>query len=132
MVVPPHRDGGQAQYVETPLPEPRGDALEELLAWMAAHLDEELTVEALAARAHLSPRTFARRFRAETGTTPFHWLTGQRILLAQRLLEESEDSVDLVASRTGFGTAAVLRHHFSRRLGTTPQAYRRTFRCVPA
>jgi transcriptional regulator GlxA family with amidase domain len=99
-----------------------------VLAWAAAHLDEEHTVEALARRAHMSPRTFARRFRAETGTTPYHWLTGQRILLAQRLLEETDETVDRVAARTGFGTAPVLRHHFTRWRGTTPQAYRRTFR----
>jgi transcriptional regulator GlxA family with amidase domain len=75
----------------------------------------------------MSPRTFARRFRAETGTTPFSWLTGQRILLAQRLLEETDLPVDAIATRCGFGTAPVLRHHFARWRGTTPQAYRRTF-----
>lgn len=132
MVVPPHRDGGQAQYVETPVPEPHGDVLEEVLTWMSTHLDEEMTVEGLAVRAHMSPRTFARRFRAETGTTPFHWLTGQRVLLAQRLLEDTDQSIDVVADLAGFGTAAVLRHHFGRRLATTPQAYRRTFRALPA
>jgi transcriptional regulator GlxA family with amidase domain len=128
MVVPPHRDGGQAQYVETPVPAPRGDVLEEVLTWMVTHLDEEMTVESLAARAHMSPRTFARRFRAETGTTPFHWLTGQRVVLAQRLLEETDLTIDVVAARAGFGTASVLRHHFTRWRGTTPQSYRRTFR----
>jgi transcriptional regulator GlxA family with amidase domain len=128
MVVPPHRDGGQAQYVETPLPPVGTDALEDVLQWMARHLDEEMDVESLAARAHMSPRTFARRFRAETGTTPHRWITVQRILLAQRLLEESGDTIDVVAERTGFGTAAGLRHHFLRMRGTTPHAYRRTFR----
>jgi transcriptional regulator GlxA family with amidase domain len=132
MVVPPHRDGGQAQYVETPLPPPRIDTLEPVLSWMAAHLDEDMTVDTLAARAHMSPRTFARRFRAETGTTPYHWLTGQRVLLAQRLLEETDETVDMIAERTGFGNAAVLRHHFGRWRGTTPQAYRRTFQRRPA
>jgi transcriptional regulator GlxA family with amidase domain len=132
MVVPPHRDGGQAQYVETPLPPPRIDTLEAVLTWMAGHLDEELTVESLAARAHMSPRTFARRFRAETGTTPYHWITGQRVLLAQRLLEETDETVDVIAEHTGFGNAAVLRHHFGRWRGTTPQAYRRTFQRRPA
>jgi transcriptional regulator GlxA family with amidase domain len=132
MVVPPHRDGGQAQYVETPLPPPRIDTLEPVLSWMAAHLEDDMTVEALAARAHMSPRTFARRFRAETGTTPYHWLTGQRVLLAQRLLEETFETVDAVAERAGFGNAAVLRHHFGRWRGTTPQAYRRTFQRRPA
>jgi transcriptional regulator GlxA family with amidase domain len=128
MVVPPHRDGGQAQYVETPLPAVGTDALEDVLEWMATHLDEEMDVESLAARAHMSSRTFARRFRAETGTTPHKWITAQRILLAQRLLEESRDTIDVVAERTGFGTAAGLRHHFLRMRGTTPHAYRRTFR----
>jgi AraC family transcriptional regulator, transcriptional activator FtrA len=132
MVVPPHRDGGQQQYVETPIPPVQADTLAETLAWMAEHLGEELTVEGLAARAHMSARTFARRFRAETGTTPHHWLTGQRVLLAQRLLEESDQGIDAVADLAGFGSAAVLRHHFVRRVGTTPQAYRRTFCRFPA
>lgn len=134
MVVPPHRDGGQAQYVEMPVPAAQGDVLGDVLTWMATHLDADLTVESLAARAHLSPRTFARRFRAETGTTPYHWLTGQRVLRAQRLLEETDLPVEVVAQRAGFGTAAVLRHHFARWCGTTPQRYRRTFRrpAVPA
>ena len=128
MVVPPHRDGGQAQFVETPLPALGTDTLEDVLTWMAAHLDEDMDVDSLAARAHMSSRTFARRFRAETGTTPHRWVTAQRILLAQRFLEESSDTIDVVAERTGFGTAAGLRHHFLRMRGTTPHAYRRTFR----
>ena len=128
MVVPPHRDGGQAQYVETPVAETSVDTLEQTLTWMASHLDRDMSVEELASRSHMSPRTFARRFRAETGTTPISWLTGQRILLAQRLLEEGDDTIELIASKAGFGAAAVLRHHFLRWLGTTPQAYRRTFR----
>jgi transcriptional regulator GlxA family with amidase domain len=132
MVVPPQREGGQRQYVETPVPSAQADTLEPLLSWMLANLGEEMSVEDLAARVHLSPRTFARRFRAETGATPHHWLTGQRILLAQRLLEESEHGIDSVADLAGFGSAAVLRHHFVRRVGTTPQAYRRTFRRRPA
>ena len=132
MVMPPQRDGGQRQYVETPVPSTDADTLEPLLTWMLANLGEEMAVEDLAARVHLSTRTFARRFRAETGSTPHHWLTGQRILLAKRLLEDSEHSVDAVADLAGFGSAAVLRHHFVRRIGTTPQAYRRTFRRRPA
>ncbi len=126
MVVPPHRDGGQQQYVDQPIPV-EADTLAGTLEWMLAHLDREVSVDALAARAHLSPRTFARRFRAETGTTPHHWLTGQRVLRAQRLLEETEQGIDAIADQAGFGSAAVLRHHFVRRVGTTPQAYRRTF-----
>ena len=89
---------------------------------MAAHLDQELTVTGLARRAHMSERTFARRFRAETGTTPHDWITNQRVLLARRLLEETGLGVEAIAMRTGFGTAAMLRHHFTKRLGTTPQA----------
>jgi transcriptional regulator GlxA family with amidase domain len=128
MVVPPHRDGGQAQFVEHPLPADWQHDLTDLLAWMADHLADELTVAGLARRTHLSERTFARRFRAETGTTPHHWLTWQRVLLAQRLLETTELDVDQVARRCGFGGAATLRHHFVGRVGTSPQRYRRTFR----
>ncbi|GAA2291174.1 helix-turn-helix domain-containing protein [Streptomyces atrovirens] len=128
MVVPPHRDGGQAQYIERPLPRSGGDTVSEVLVWMERHLDEETTVEQLAARAHMSPRTFARRFQQETGTTPYRWILRQRVLLAQHLLEATDETVDAVAGRTGFGNAAALRHHFVRAVGTTPQAYRRAFR----
>ncbi|MEU0673379.1 helix-turn-helix domain-containing protein [Streptomyces sp. NPDC006172] len=128
MVVPPHRDGGQAQYIERPLPSSSCDTVGEVLVWMERHLDEDVTVEQLAARAHMSPRTFARRFQQETGTTPYRWILRQRVLLAQRLLEATDDTVDAIAWRTGFGTAAALRHQFVRALGTTPNAYRRTFR----
>ncbi|WP_329122584.1 GlxA family transcriptional regulator [Streptomyces sp. NBC_01465] len=129
MVVPPHRDGGQAQFIERPLAAmERCDTVGEVLAWMSRHLEDEMTVEELAARAHMSPRTFARRFQQETGTTPYRWLLRQRVLYAQELLEGSDDTVDAIAGRAGFGTAAGLRHHFLRTLGTTPNAYRRTFR----
>lgn len=128
MVVPPHRDGGQAQFIERPLPRNRCDTVGEVLVWMERHLDEEVTVEQLAARAHMSPRTFARRFQQETGTTPYRWILRQRVLLAQRLLEGTDETTDAIAGRTGFGNAASLRHQFVRTLGTTPQAYRRTFR----
>ncbi|MFD5085690.1 helix-turn-helix domain-containing protein [Kitasatospora sp. NPDC058406] len=127
MVVAPHREGGQAQFVNRPMPEHDGDSLAPLLDWMRHHLDRESTVEQLAARVHMSPRTFARRFQQETGTTPHRWLTGQRLLLAQRLLESTTEPVDAIAARCGFGNAATLRHHFGRRLGTTPLAYRRCF-----
>jgi AraC family transcriptional activator FtrA len=129
MVVPPHRDGGQAQYVERPLPDDDEHDLTDLLAWMAEHLEEDLSVSRLARRAHMSERTFARRFRAETGATPHSWLTWQRVLHAQRLLENTELEVERIAERSGFGTAATLRHHFVARVGTSPQRYRRTFRC---
>ncbi|BBC33089.1 AraC family transcriptional regulator [Streptomyces graminofaciens] len=128
MIVPPHRDGGQAQYIERPLPRTQCDTVGEVLVWMEQHLDEEVTVEQLAARAHMSPRTFARRFQQETGTTPYRWILRQRVLLAQRLLEATDETMDAIAWRTGFGTAAALRHQFVRSLGTTPQAYRRAFR----
>ncbi|MFF8402279.1 helix-turn-helix domain-containing protein [Streptomyces sp. NPDC015684] len=128
MVVPPHRDGGQAQYIERPLPRTSCDTVGEVLVWMEEHLDQEVTVEQLAARAHMSPRTFARRFQQETGTTPYRWILRQRVLLAQELLEGSDETMDAIAWRTGFGTAAALRHQFVRAIGTTPNAYRRAFR----
>ncbi|MYV59018.1 helix-turn-helix domain-containing protein [Streptomyces sp. SID4931] len=128
MVVPPHRDGGQAQYISRPLPRNPCDTVGGTLAWMEQHLDREMTVEQLAAQAHMSPRTFARRFQQETGTTPYRWLLRQRVLLAQHLLETSDRTIDTIAGQTGFGTAATLRHQFVRSLGTTPNAYRRTFR----
>lgn len=128
MVVPPHRDGGQAQYVQAPVPTaPDADPLGDTLTWAVQHLDEELPVEVLARRAHLSPRTFARRFRAVTGTTPHQWLLRQRVVHAQRLLETTDAPVELVATRCGFGSAAALRAHFARQVGTSPLAYRRTF-----
>jgi transcriptional regulator GlxA family with amidase domain len=129
MVVPPHRDGGQAQFVEAPMPRVRAtDSLGSLLTWIVEHLDQPITVDDLAARSHMAPRTFARRFRSEVGTTPHDWLTGQRVLLARRLLEDTDLAVDAVAVHAGFGDAAALRHHFSRRLGATPHGYRTTFR----
>jgi transcriptional regulator GlxA family with amidase domain len=128
MVMPPHREGGQRQYVDSPVPL-AVDTLSDTLTWMLDNLDREVGVDDLARRAHLSPRTFARRFRAETGTTPHHWLTGQRVLAAQRLLEETQQPVEVVAELVGFGSSSLLRHHFTRRVGTTPTEYRRTF-CV--
>jgi len=129
MVVPPHRDGGQAQYIEAPIPRtPQATTLEPVLTWIIGNLDQPTTVEEMAARVHMAPRTFARRFRAETGTTPHDWVTNQRVLLARRLLEETELGVEAIAVRAGFGDAATMRHHFTRRIGATPQAYRGTFR----
>jgi transcriptional regulator GlxA family with amidase domain len=131
MVVPPHRDGGQAQFVELPVaPSADEDPLAGVLGWMLEHLDEPLPVEELAQQAAMSPRTFARRFRAVTGTTPHQWLLSQRILLAQRLLETTDDPVEWVAQRCGFGSAGALRAHFQRATSTSPLAYRRTFRAV--
>jgi transcriptional regulator GlxA family with amidase domain len=132
MVVPPHRDGGQAQYVEQPVAPSCDGTLRDLLEWLRVHLDQPLTVRQLAARAAMSERTFARRFVADTGTTPQRWLIGQRILLAQQLLEETDETVDAIADRAGFGNATALRHHFRSWRGTTPNAYRRLFRGDPA
>jgi transcriptional regulator GlxA family with amidase domain len=131
MVVPPHRDGGQAQYVVQPIAPSCDGSLRDLLEWLRANLDQPLTVRQLAARANMSERTFARRFVADTGTTPQRWLTGQRILLAQQLLEETDETVDAIADRAGFGNATALRHHFRLWRGTTPNAYRRLFRGDP-
>jgi len=130
MVVPPHRDGGQAQYVQMPVPPPDvgAGAFEATLAWAIDHLDEPLSVGGLAARAHMSARTFARRFRATTGVTPHQWLLRQRVLHAQALLESTDAPIERVAQSVGFGSAGALRLHFQRSLGTSPQAYRRTFR----
>lgn len=128
MVVPPHRDGGQAQFVQAPIRARAADTLAAVLDHMVTHLHEDLSVDDLARLAALSPRTFARRFRAETGTTPYDWLLLQRLVAAQRMLEQGDDTVDVVASRTGFGTAAALRHHFGRKFGTTPKSYRAAFR----
>jgi transcriptional regulator GlxA family with amidase domain len=129
MVVPPHRDGGQAQFVEAPMPlQCSDDRLGSTLEWATRHLDRELTVEDLARRAQMSPRTFARRFRSSTGTTPLQWLVAQRVVLAQRLLETTDLPIELVAGRCGVGSAATLRQHFQRMVGTAPMAYRQTFR----
>jgi transcriptional regulator GlxA family with amidase domain len=128
MVVPPHRDGGQAQYIDRPLAESRAGSLADVLDWMTLNVGRALTVSELAVRAHMSARTFARRFTQETGTTPLRWLTSQRILLAQQLLEDTDETMDAIAEQAGFGNAATLRHHFRAWRDTTPDAYRRLFR----
>jgi transcriptional regulator GlxA family with amidase domain len=127
MVVPPQRDGGQSQYIETPIPEHRSDSFATVTQWMLDNLAEDLTIDQLARKALMSSRTFARRFRADMGTTPTAWLNRQRILRAQQLLERTDRALEAVAQETGFGTAAVMRHHFLKVLQTTPTNYRRTF-----
>lgn len=127
MVVPPQREGGQRQYVEAPVPVRSAESLAPMLDWMAEHLDHDQPVAALAARSAMSPRTFARRFVAETGTTPHRWLTEQRVQRARHLLESTDLAVEQVATRCGFGDAALLRHHFRSALGVSPQRYRATF-----
>ena len=128
LVVPPQRDGGQAQYIDAPMPELDGSGLfASTLEWLQGHLDEPVSIEDLAARCAMSPRTFARRFLASTGTTPYRWLLRQRVQLAQRLLETSDLPVGQVARASGFSTAANLRKHFGQTVRTSPQAYRRAF-----
>ncbi|MBD8869676.1 GlxA family transcriptional regulator [Nocardioides donggukensis] len=127
MVVPPHRDGGQAQFIARAVPDCSAETLGPLLTWILENLAEDLGVEALARRSHMSPRTFARRFRDETGTTPHAWVTAQRLVAAEELLEQTEHPVEWIAAETGFGNAATLRHHFTRGRGVSPQQYRRTF-----
>lgn len=129
MVVPPHRDGGQAQYVAVPMPVDCDDErLSDVVGWARANLDQRLTVDDLAARALMSPRSFARHFKAVTGTTPHAWLLGQRLHRAEELLETADLPIEEVARRCGFGTAAALREQFVRRRGVPPRDYRRTFR----
>lgn len=127
MVVPPQRDGGQSQYIDTPVQECASDSFSIVAEWMLENIAEDLTVDQLARKALMSSRTFARRFRAEMGTTPAAWLNRQRIIRAQQLLERSDFGLESVAQQTGFGTAAVMRHHFLKVLQTTPTNYRRAF-----
>ncbi|MET0233820.1 MAG: helix-turn-helix domain-containing protein [Kibdelosporangium sp.] len=128
LVVPPHRAGGQAQYVTAPVPTQDKHPLAELLPWVTQRLDHPLTVEDLARQANMSSRNLARHFRSATGTTPLRWLLIQRIRRAQELLEATDDSLDTVAAAAGMGTAATLRRHFNRTVGVPPDTYRRTFR----
>jgi AraC family transcriptional regulator, transcriptional activator FtrA len=129
-VVAPHRDGGQAQFVTRPIADDAaaGASLEATRAWALDRLGRRLDVTMLARQACMSPRSFARRFREETGTTPAQWVSDQRTRVAQSLLETTDLPVEHVAVRTGFGSATTLRTHFGRRLATTPTAYRRAFR----
>ncbi|MEV1081654.1 helix-turn-helix domain-containing protein [Streptomyces sp. NPDC050211] len=127
LVFAAHRDGGQKQFVERPLPDVPDESLGPLLAWAQARLGEPLTVADLAARAAVSPATLHRRFRAQLGTTPLAWLTGERVALACRMIERGEERLDVVAARSGLGTAANLRARLRRETGLSPSAYRRRF-----
>ncbi len=128
LVVPPHRAGGQAQFVTTPVPARDDHPLADLFPWAMQRLDRPLTVEDLARQANMSSRNLARHFKSATGTTPLHWLSTQRIRRAQELLENTDDSIDAIAEAAGMGTATTLRRHFHRTVGVPPDAYRRTFR----
>ncbi|WP_187764689.1 GlxA family transcriptional regulator [Saccharopolyspora spinosa] len=127
-VVPPWRDGGQSQFIERPLPETGGNGTAPTRAWMLERLAEPLTLDDVAVQAGMSVRTFTRRFREETGTSPLDWLLQQRIERARHLLEATDLPIDAVAEQSGLNTAASLRKHLRLRLGTSPAAYRRTFR----
>ncbi|MEU8924322.1 helix-turn-helix domain-containing protein [Kitasatospora sp. NPDC048545] len=128
LVVPPHRDGGQSQFVTTPVPAPENHPLADLFPWVLERLDQPLTVEDLARQARMSSRHLGRHFRAVTGTTPLQWLLIQRIRHAQELLETTNDGIERIAGATGMGTATTLRRHFHRTVGVPPDTYRRTFR----
>lgn len=128
LVVPPHREGGQAQYVERPLVDDPNLSLAPLLAWAERHLSEPITVEQLAAQACTSVRTLARRFEVQLGTTPLRWLIQRRVQAAREQLEGTDAGLERVAEQCGFGSAQNLRLHFSRVVGVSPAAYRRAFR----
>ncbi|MDR6491897.1 transcriptional regulator GlxA family with amidase domain [Paraburkholderia terricola] len=131
LVVPPHRQGGQAQYVQQPMPPNlRGDRLAGLLDWVSGNLDAPHTLHTLAERALMSRRTFTRRFRLATGTTVGAWLLAQRLARAQQLLESTDESVERIAAIAGFGSTASLRQHFAQAFRTSPSAWRREFRGV--
>ena len=128
LVIAPHRDGGQAQYIDRPVP-PRAtdDPISRLLEWALGRLGEPLTIDRLAAQAHLSRRTFVRSFRAATGTTPAAWIRARRLDAARRLLETTDLSIDQVSADCGFGSAVTLRQNFAAAFSTTPTEYRRRF-----
>jgi AraC family transcriptional activator FtrA len=128
LVVPPHRAGGQAQFVTTPVPAQYDHPLAELFPWVMERLDQLLTVEDLARHTNMSSRNLGRHFRSATGTTPLQWLLTQRIRRAQELLETTDDSLDAIAAAAGMGTVTTLRRHFNRTVGVPPDSYRRTFR----
>jgi transcriptional regulator GlxA family with amidase domain len=129
LVVPPHRSGGQAQFIETPVvADPQGSSLERTREWIRRNIAQPLTIGAMADHARMSQRNFARRFVQESGVSPLQWLLGQRVFVARELLERSDLSIKQIAARTGYGTPMSLREQFKRHVGTTPVAYREAFR----
>ncbi|WP_018150381.1 helix-turn-helix domain-containing protein [Leeia oryzae] len=128
LVVPPHRQGGQAQYIEQPLPATAsGSRLADLIAWVRTHLDEPHTLDSLAEKSLMSRRTFTRHFRQLTGTTVGNWLLSERLALTQRLLETTGQPVEEIARLTGFGNTVTLRHHFGKAFGVSPMAWRKMY-----
>lgn len=127
LVIAPHRDGGQAQFVENPVPRRSADAFSKVIQAMHRRLASEQPIAELAAKAAMSQRTFMRRFKDATGTTPAAWLVAARLARARDLLESTALPIDHIASECGFGSETTLRHHFRRRMHTTPSAYRTRF-----
>ncbi|MGI8333536.1 helix-turn-helix domain-containing protein [Actinomadura scrupuli] len=129
LVIPPHREGGQAQFVEAAVaPVTEDDGVGRAMAWALGHLAEPITVAELARQAHLAPRTFIRHFNRHTGTSPLRWVIGQRVMASLPLLEGTTTSVEEIGAAVGFDSPATFRHHFARAMHTSPSAYRRTFR----
>jgi transcriptional regulator GlxA family with amidase domain len=129
LVVPPHRQGGQAQFIEQPLPATaRDDRLSDLLDWVRANLDQPHSLDSLADKVLMSRRTFTRHFRQLTGTALGDWLLAERLALSQRLLESTDQPIDSIAELAGFGSPVSLRHHFARSFAVSPRSYRQSFR----
>jgi AraC family transcriptional activator FtrA len=128
LVIAPHRDGGQAQFIPQPVRKAEGDILTAVFAWAQRHLDRDLTIASLASRARMSRRTFIRRFEDATGMSPGDWVVQARVARARELLEATQIPIERVAAETGFGSAEAMRHHFRSRLGTSPALYRAAFR----
>jgi len=130
LVVPPHRQGGQAQFIEQPIPETRANSrLSDLFDWVRQNLHAPHTVDSMASRANMSRRTFTRQFKQLTGTTFLSWLQTERLIYVQRLLESTDASIEAVADRSGFGSPEALRMHFRRQIGLSPTEWRKQFRC---
>lgn len=134
LVMPPHREGGQAQYIMTPMPEPgtAANGIQRVLDHVAHHLDQDLNLSDMAALAYMSTRNFTRRFREVTGTTPAQWVLQRRLTRARELLEETDEGIERIALLAGFGSAVTMRQRFVSVLGTSPSSYRRSFRDLRA